>query len=532
MSGNKFIKGAAILGIAGVIIKVMGAVFRIPVTNWIGDTGMSYYGFAYAIYGALLVLSTAGIPVAISKMVSERIAVKEYKNAHKVFKVATGLLFGIGMTSFLICFFGGEWITAQLGNPGAALAVKAISPALLFVPLFSAYRGYFQGRQNMQPTAVSEITEQLIRVFVGLFLAYKLMDIGVQEAAAGASFGASAGSIAGLGVIVIIYMLNRKTIHRKIDLNSQHVEETWDILKKIVIIAVPIIIGSEIMPIMNLLDAGIIMRRLQATGWTLAEAQSMYGLLSGFCSPLIAFPQIFTQAVAVSLVPAIAAAFRVKDSHNVQDNVQLGYRVTMIMAFPCAAGILALGEPIMLFMFAQQPASAVAAVPILQIMAISIVFLASTQTSVGVLQAIGKQNLPVIHLGIGCIGKVAATFILAGIPAINVKGAAIGTLIAYIVAMILNNRSVKSYTGVKFNYNLTYLRPFIAAAVMGVCAFASHKLLVGIAGNSIATLASVMVGVIVYGILIFTVKAITIDEVEATFPGGTKIAKVMRKFVR
>jgi stage V sporulation protein B len=186
----------------------------------------------------------------------------------------------------------------------------------------------------------------------------------------------------------------------------------------------------------------------------------------------------------------------------------------------------------MLFMFSQQEASAVAAVPILQIMAISIVFLASTQTSVGVLQAIGKQNLPVIHLAIGCIGKVAATFILAGIPAINVKGAAIGTLIAYVVAMMLNNRSVKAYTGVKFNYNLTYLRPCIAAAVMGVCAFASHKLLVGFLGNSIATLGSVMVGVIVYAILIFAVKAITIDEVEATFPGGTKIARVMRKFVK
>lgn len=532
MSGNKFIKGAAILGIAGVIIKVMGAVFRIPVTNWIGDTGMSYYGFAYAIYGALLVLSTAGIPVAISKMVSERIAVNEYKNAHKVFKVATGLMFTIGLISFAVCFFGGEWITAQLGNPGAALAVKAISPALLFVPLFSAYRGYFQGRQNMNPTAISEITEQMVRVIVGLLLAYILVDVGIQEAAAGASFGASAGSIAGLGIIVIIYMLNRKTIHHKIRVNSQHVEETWDILKKIIIIAVPIIIGSEIMPTMNLLDAGIIMRRLQATGWTLEEAQSMYGLLSGFCSPLIAFPQIFTQAVAVSLVPAIAAAFKIKDTPNVQENVKLGYRMTMIMAFPCAFGILALGEPIMLFMYSAQEASAIAAVPILQIMAISIVFLASTQTSVGVLQAIGKQNLPVIHLAIGCVGKVIATFVLAGVTAINVKGAAIGTLIAYVVAMILNDRAVKKYTGVKFNYELTYLRPCIAAGVMGVCAFAAHKLFVGFLGNSVATLAAIMVGAVVYAILIFSVKAITVDEVETTLPGGTKIAKVVRKFVK
>jgi len=532
MSNNKFIKGAAILGMAGIIIKLMGAVFRIPLTNWIGDDGMSYYGFAYSIYGALLVLSTAGIPVAISRMVSERIAVGEYKNAHKVFKVATVLLFGIGLISFAACYFGGDWITAKLGNPEAALAVKAISPALLFVPLFSAFRGYFQGRQNMNPTAISEITEQLIRCIVGLILAFKLMDIGLKEAAAGASFGASAGSIAGLAIIVVIYFLNRKTIHRKITLNSQQVEETATILRKIVTIAVPIIIGSEIMPIMTLIDTGLIMTRLQATGWTYAEAKSMYGLFSGFCNSLIAFPQVFTQAVAVSLVPAIAATFKLKNMHGVQENVKLGYRVTMIMAFPCAFGIFSLAEPILLLLYPAQKASAIAAVPILMIMAISVIFLAILQTSVGVLQSIGKQNLPVIHLAIGCVGKVIATFVLVGIPAVNVKGAAIGTMIAYVVALILNNRAVKKYTGTKLNYDLTYLRPFIASALMGVCAFAAHKLLVGLLGNSIATLFAIMVGVVVYAVLIFAAKAITIEEVETSFPGGTKLAKILRKFVK
>lgn len=532
MSSNKFIKGAAILGMAGIVIKLMGAVFRIPLTNWIGDDGMSYYGFAYSIYGALLVLSTAGIPVAISRMVSERIAVGEYKNAHKVFKVATGLLFCIGLLSFAVCFFGGEWITAKLGNPDAALAVKAISPALLFVPLFSAFRGYFQGRQNMNPTAVSEITEQLIRCIVGLILAYKLMELGLKEAAAGASFGASAGSVAGLGIIVVIYFLNRKVIHRKITLNNQEVERTSVIIKKIVMIAVPIIIGSEIMPIMTLIDTGLIMTRLQATGWTYAEAKSMYGLFSGFCNSLIAFPQVFTQAVAVSLVPAIAAAFKVKNMRGVQENIKLGYRVTMIMAFPCAFGIFSLAEPILLLLYPAQKASAIAAVPILMIMAISVIFLAITQTSVGVLQSIGKQNLPVVHLAIGCVGKVIATFVLVGMHAVNVKGAAIGTMIAYVVALVLNNRAVKKYTGTKFNYDLTYLRPFIASAVMGVCAFASHKLLVGLLGNSVATLCAIMVGVIVYAVLIFAVKAITIEEVETSFPGGTKLAKILRKFVK
>lgn len=529
--GNKLIQGAAILGIAGVVIKLLGAVFRIPLTNWIGADGMSYYGFAYTIYGALLVLSTAGVPVAISRMVSERIAVGEYKNAHKVFKVATSLLLGIGLVSFAACFFGGNAITKFLGNPDAALAVKAISPALLFVPLFSAFRGYFQGRQNMNPTAISEITEQLIRVIVGLILAYVLMDTGLKEAAAGASFGASAGSVAGLGIIVVIYILNRKTIHRKIDLNNQAVEETSVILRKIVSIAIPIIIGSEIMPMMTLIDTGIIMTRLQATGWTYEEAKILYGLLSGFCNSLIAFPQVFTQAVAVSLVPAVAATFKVRDHHGVQSNIQLGYRITMIMAFPCAFGIFSLAEPIMILLYANQKASAIAAVPTLMIMSVSVIFLAITQTSVGVLQSIGKQNLPVIHLAIGCVGKVILTYLLVGVHDINIKGAAIGTMFAYVIALLLNNRSVKHYTGVRFDYNLTYVRPCLAAALMGICAFAAHKLLVGFLGNSIATLLAIMTGAVVYVILIFMLKAITMDDV-AVMPGGAKLQKILRKFVK
>lgn len=529
--GNKFIKGAAILGVAGIVIKLLGAVFRIPLTNWMDATGMSYYGVAYTIYGALVVLATAGIPVAISRLVSENIATRDYRNAHKVFKVASGLLFTIGITAFAICFFGGGLIAKLIGNPDADLALKAISPALLFVPMFSAFRGYFQGRQNMNPTAISEITEQLIRVIIGLYLAHHFLSVGLKEAAAGASFGASAGSIAGLGIIFIIYLLNRKTIHRKINLNNQDVEETSVILKKIVAIAIPIIIGSEIMPIMSLIDTAVIMNRLQATGWTAAEAKSMYGLLTGFCNPLIAFPQIFTQAVAVSLVPAIAGAFRIKDTKKVQENVQLGYRTTMIMAFPCAFGMFALAKPILFLLFFSQKESAAEAAPVFMIMSLGVILLAISQTSTGILQAIGKQIVPVKNLGLGCVGKVIVTFILVGIPAFNIKGAAIGTVFAYLVALVLNNRCVHKHTGVKVNYELTYVRPGLAAIIMGICAFGTHKLLLGVLGNSLATMMAIMVGGVVYVVLIFALKAITKEELR-NMPGGNKIVNVIDKIKR
>lgn len=528
---NKLVKGAAVIGMAGVFVKFLGAFFRIPLTNWIGDVGMSYYGFAYAIYGALLVLATAGLPVAISRLVSENIAKHEYKNAHKVFKVSLMLMATIGLICFCICFFGSNVITRKLGNPDASLAVRAIAPAILFVPILSAFRGYFQGRQNMNPTAISEISEQLIRVITGLTLAAVFLDSGLEKAAAGASFGASAGAFGGLCVMLCIYLLNRKVIKKKISLNQKDIESTGEILKKIVVIAVPIIIGAEIMPIMNLIDTGIIMTRLQAMGWSYEEAKSMYGLISAFCSSLISFPQIFTQAVAISLVPAIAKAAAVHDQEGIQENVSLGYRTTMIMAFPCAVGIFALAKPILFLLYPSQLESAEAAVPTLMIMAVGVISLAISQTATGTLQAIGKQNIPVKNLLLGCVAKVIITYILVGVRSLNIMGAAIGTVVAYTIDFTLNNRAVAKYTGVKFDYVLTYFKPFLASAIMGVAAFGVHALLVGILGNSIATLLAIIVGAAVYAVLIFVFKAITVDEVKM-IPGGSKLEPIIRKFIK
>ena len=279
-NSNKFLKGAAILGIAGVIVKLIGAVFRIPLTNWIGTDGMSYYGCAYPIYSLFLTVSTAGIPVAISKMVAERVTVRNYGGAHKVFKVSLGLLSVLGVFSFLLCYLGADFIAGTIqNNPEAASSIRAISPALLFVPILSAFRGYFQGRQNMNPTAVSELTEQSVRAAVGLTLAYSFLAVGLPEAAAGATFGASAGSFASMVVIALIYVLNRKTIHTKIRRGDNNLEETGEILKKILMIAIPITLGASIMPIMNAIDSTVVMGRLEATGWTHDEAKNLFGQL-------------------------------------------------------------------------------------------------------------------------------------------------------------------------------------------------------------------------------------------------------------
>lgn len=525
---NKLVKGAAIIGIAGLIVKFLGAFFRIPLTNWIGDIGMSYYSFAYSIYASLLVLSTAGIPIAISRMVSENVAKKQYRNAHKVFKLSMVLMVVIGGLSALICFAFGGALTRFLGNAEAKTAVMAIAPALFFVPVVSSIRGYFQGRQNMKPTAISEITEQLVRVIVGLTLAYYFLRQSLRYAAAGAAFGASIGSFGALLVMTFIYLLDRKGIKRRITVHSQHLDSSKVILRRIIIISVPIIIGSEIMPIMGLIDAGMIMNRLQGTGWSHEESKALFGLISGFCGSLIAFPQIFTQSVAISLVPAVSRANTLKEHKAVRKNINLGYRTTMIMAFPCALGLMFLAKPILLLLYPMQHDAAIKAAPTLMIMSIGVISLSISQTSTGVLQAIDKQVVPVYNLLIGCVLKIILTFILVGIPIFNIKGAAIGTTAAETVSFLLNNRAVRKHTKIKFEYKKIYIKPLMAASIMGISVYLIQYVLNVFLGNSLSTIISILFGAVIYGIFIILLKAIDKSEIE-TMKGGDKLLMILNK---
>lgn len=532
MGKKSFVQGAVVLGAAGIVIKVLGAFFRIPLANLIGDEGMGYYQTAYPIYVLFLTLATAGIPIAISRLVAERIAVDDYQEAHRVFKISFILMFCIGAVSASICFFGAGTLVGAMGNPGAKYAMMALAPALLFVPIQAAYRGYFQGMQDMKPTAISQISEQFFRVALGLFLAYYLVRYGREFAAAGASFGATAGAIGGLITVIIVYFTRRSSIKERVHkAKHEHGEKGSAILAKIFLIAVPVTIGAAIMPIMNTIDVGIVMRRLQETGWTYEAANSMYGQLTGMAGPLINFPQVLTQAVSMSLVPAVAAAFKQNDMHFLRENVQTGLRLSIIIGFPCAVGLMSLSEPIMLLLYPLQRESAVSAAPCLFVMAFGVIFLSTVQTLTGILQGVGKQLIPVRNLFIGAIAKVFITYTLTGIEAINVKGAAMGTVAAYIIAATLNLMAVKKYTGAKFDARLIYLKPGISVLVMAAATVATHKICVGFVGNSLATLAAVGVAVIVYCVMLFVTKSITRDEI-ATLPKGKTILRIVDKIKR
>ncbi len=529
MGSQSFLKGAAILGIAGIIVKIMGAFFRIPLGNMIGEEGMGYYQASYPIYVLLLVISTAGIPTAISKLVAERNAIGDRYGAHRIFKVSFILLFFIGIATSSIMFFGSKVIVKFIKNAGAYYSMIAIAPALLFVPIMAAYRGYFQGLQDMVPTAISQIIEQFGRTAIGLILALVLLNKGKEIAAAGASFGAAAGAITGAFIIIWIYRRRRKQIYLEIKSSPSYKQVSASkIIYKIFAIAIPITIGAAILPIMNMIDVAIVMRRLQAIGFSAEEANGLYGQLTGMAAPLINLPQILTVSLGMSLVPAISDANQRRNGTLVRSTIQTGIKVTVLIGLPAALGLVTLAKPIMLLLFPLQRQSAIGAASSLAILGIGVIFLSLVQTFTAILQGLGRQTVPVVNLFIGALFKIAATFTLTGIYAINVKGAAIGTVLAYGVAALLNFFAVKRLTNTKFSVGDFILRPVVSVVAMSISVLFTYGRLERMFGNTIAVLGAIAVGGIIYGLMLLTTGSIKKADFEM-LPKGQQLANILSR---
>lgn len=534
MSTNNLVKGAAILSIAGLIVKFLGAVFKIPLTALIGMEGMAYYGYAYPIYGLFLVIATAGIPVAISRLVSEHDAIEDYEGAYRVFKVSKKLLLAMGVVGFLIfILFADVMAENMFKDPGAALAIKAIAPALIFVPWMSAYRGFFQGKQDMSPTALSQFTEQIIRVAIGLGLAYTFANQSLEYAAAGATFGASAGAIAGLFTLWFVFRRRRNDIFNELNRRnrSAEVESNLDILKKVIIIAIPITLGASMIPIINLLDSLIVNRRLLDAGFTLEEARVLWGELSSYIATMVGFPQVLTQSVEIAIVPAIAGAFLLKKTEEVKENISLSLRMSALLGFPCMVGLGVLAEPILLLLFPSDPVTVHQASSVMRISAIYVGIYAIIQATNGILQGIDKQVLPMKNLGIAAIFKCIFTYIFVGIRRLNIMGASLGTLIFNIITLVLNMRDVIKYTGFNLEYKNTFIKPLVASLVMGGFAWGAFELLSFVLSSRVACLGGVFVGVVVYGVMVVVTGTITKDEL-ALLPKGEKLIGLLDRFIK
>ncbi|WAW15047.1 putative polysaccharide biosynthesis protein [Peptostreptococcus equinus] len=526
---STFIKGTLILGAAGVIIKILGAIFRIPLSNLIGSEGMGYYQTAYPVYTLFLTLATAGFPTAIAKLVSEQAALGNHKGANDIFKITHLMLFLTGFVTFIVLFFGAEFIVGNVQhNPNAISAMHAIAPALLIVPSMSAYRGYYQGYQKMSRIALSQIIEQIFRVFLGLTLAFILMkQFGPKLGAAGGISGASIGAFASFLFLVFVYIKDSKERKVLMDSSVGYVKQsTKRVIIKIVKVVIPISIGACVMPLVNVVDTVIVIARLEAAGFTRMAANSLLGQLTGMGIPIISMPMIFTTAIGMSLVPAISESYTLKKFDDARKNAKIAFKITLLLLLPCTFGLAAIASPIMGLLFPKE--SSVILGSILFTLAPACVFLGLLYTFNGILQGMGKPMIPVYALLCGIIGKIVISYTLTAIPSINILGSAFGTVASYLIAAIFEYVYIKKSLNIEFNIMDYFIKPIITVIIMYLSVRLVNYGLGMFIGTKLSTLISIAVGGIVYILVLLGIGGITQNEI-LSMPKGDKMLAKLKK---
>lgn len=532
MSKDNFVKGAAILSVAGLIMKILGAVYRIPLTNLIGTQGMGYYQPAYTIYNLLLTISLVGFPTAISRLVSEKRAIGNYKGAYQVYKVSLLIMILIGLVTSSFTLIFSKIIVNLMGYPDAYYSLLALVPAILVIPILSTFRGFFQGTQNMIPTAVSQLVEQVLRVIIGLVLAYFLVNKGLPKAAGGATFGASVGAIVALIVIVIFFIIRNKTTKQEISQGTNNkLQRRSDVVTDIIRIAIPITIGASIAPLMAMLDGAIISSRLTAVlGYTKDQVADLYGTLTP-ANTMINFPQVFSMAIVVSLLPILSESFAKKEHCRLNMMSSAGIKIALILSLPCGVGMFLLATPIIKLLYSGIGVEKVAlAGNLLTVLSVSVIFFILSQTFTTILQAVDKQVLPVKNLFIGLVIKVVTSYILVSIPTLNIKGSVLSTAVSYFFVALLNYIDIKRHTVVKTDRFIKIaLLPLLSTLIMGVVVVISYKVVgIVIKSNSILTLFSIMCGGVSYLVALFLTGAINKKDLEL-IPMGHKLEKFAKK---
>ena len=530
--GKSFIKGAAILSIAGLIAKFMGFGYRIILARILKADGIALYALAYPIYTTLLVVSRSGIPVSLAKLISDRIAKDERMNAFKIFQVGRKLSIFVGLFFSILMALLAKPLVGFLGwNKDAFYPVIALSPAIFIVSIMATYRGFFQGLQNMKPTAYSQIIEQFIRMITMIFLVYYLTinDFGKGLAAAGATFGAVTGSIAGLFTLLFIYYRQRKDIWKYVQLGSVVNIDSWKISKDIAHIGIPVTFAALVLPLMNLVDAAIVPNRLQAAGFTIEQADLFYGQLQGFAMVLVNFPTIITISLAASLVPSISEAFALERYDLIKRRTQTALRLAVLLGLPSSIGLYLLAEPLTTVIFD----SVGAAVP-LRIVSWGVFFISLQQISSAILNGSGKTRVPAWNLLIGAITNGLINFYLTAQPTIGINGAAFGTVTGFPVAAILNIIFVRKYTHLKFRFSEILFKPLLAVSIMGIVVFQGFRILnrylIGITDYhlQIATFSIVFLAVLIYFVLLLLLNEIRYSDI-ILLPAGKKIANVLKR---
>ncbi len=520
---QSFFGGAAILAAGIAIVKVIGAVFAIPLFNIVGDAGAADFNNAYNIYSMLLMISTAGLPVALSKMVSEANTLSRGNQARRIFRVSFSAFLTLGVLSFLVMWFGSGWCAGLLHNPNAAYGIRVLAPAVVCVGCLSAFRGYAQGSFRMTPTAVSQIMEALCKLVIGLALARRFMNAGRGEsiAAAGAIAGVTIGTI-----LALVYMAFDYLLHRSAARSDDRPDESGVILRRLIAIAVPITISSSMVSVITLIDTSLVQGQLQnALGYSLDTTRHLYGTYSAVMK-LYNLPASLMVALTASVIPTLSSSLAARDRAQTARVTNASLRVTALLAFPMGLGLWALAEPITRLCYPRYDVKLGG--ELLSVLGIAALFVCLTLISNSILQAHGAVKVPILSMLIGGVAKIILNYNLAAVDSINIHAAPIGTLVCFALSTVVNLFFVWLIVRDKPNYFAIFTKPLGASLLMALCARAACALVGRFVSSALICVGvSVALAVVVYAALVLTLRILTRDDL-MLLPKGEKLARLLR----
>ena len=539
-AGSNFIIQGSILAIAGIIVRLIGMLYRIPLANYIGDEGNGYYSAAYNIYSIMLILSSYSLPVAVSKMVSARLARGQYRNARKILRAALFYATIVGGVGFCALWFGSGFFAEHvIKMPYSAYALKVLAPTVWVMAYLGVLRGFFQGHSTMVPTAVSQIFEQIVNAVISLLAAKSLFDLGVKSnlvygsteysyafGAAGGALGTGAGALTALILFVGLYLMYRPKMKRRIRREQGTSAEGYGMITSTLFLTVvPIIVSSSLYNSSTVIDNVLFGQIMTGLGEA-KQIASQWGIYSGKYHLLFNIPVAVANSLSSSLIPALSRAVAEKDRKQTLNRIASAIRFSMIIAIPSAVGLAVLAAPISNLLFPGRDNTDLIKMTCYGSSAV-VVYSLSTVTN-AVLQGINRMKTPIRNAGISLVLHTVILFVMLRYLHMGIYGVLYANILFALFICILNARAIARFKRYRQEVKKTFLIPMVASAVMGAAAFGVYRAAYSIFGNLISTGISVLVAVAVYFVLLILLKGVDAQELRS-MPGGTRLSGLARK---
>ena len=541
-TSHNFLVQGSILAIAAIIAKVIGVIYRIPLTNILGDSGNSYYSTANEVYVIILMISSFSLPLAISRMMSERIGKGEYRNAYRVFLCAIrfAVLAG-GVMALVTWLFSGLFTKYVLNFEMAKYALQVIAPAILIFAITGTFRGFFQGFGTMVPTAVSQVIEQIVNavlsvVCAGLMFSYGMSLtekggsklLGPAWGAAGGAFGTVGSVTVALIFMMIMFMMNRRSLRRMMRNDmSDHVESSAQIYRVLILTILPIVLSALVYNISNVVDQGIFNAVLKGQGFNEEQYSVIWGIYTGKYRVLMNVVLSLASSIGPAIVPSLTVSMSRRNRKDVISKVDSAIRFTMIFSIPCAVGLAALAGPIITMLFHPQSGMPLS-VGIMQAGALMIVLYALSTLTTSILQGMGRLSDPLFHCAIALVAHLVLLFVLLREFSLNIYAVIWANTFFAFVICVLNALSIRRVLGYRQEYYRTFFIPIISSLIMGFAAFGIYSLFHLFLGVAVSTVIAIVAGMLIYGFVMIVFKGITVDEL-SMLPRGKSIIALLRR---